>query len=284
VDRATFDAVRRRLVENRSGRHRADRAEYALRGLLRCGVCGKPMVGKRADWGDRGLMYRCGTYNVLGPGSGCGAGSVPEGPLVACIGRKLRAELLNETTLKKLRKEMLDALAAESPGAGDEARARKELAGLAEKIATASERFLTEKDPSAAAVHRETFAQLLARKQALETQVRSAELRRAEEPDVGALIDRAMRHAKELDKALRRMPAADLRAVLRELLDRVELYFRTETKGGKEHSRFVRGLIFVRAGVLPDVSTAACHDPEPCGPSPCHSNTSSGPRRRPGPS
>jgi DNA invertase Pin-like site-specific DNA recombinase len=75
IDRETFDAVGRRLVENRKGRNRADRADYALRGLLRCGACGKPMVGKRADWGGRGLMYRCGTYNVQGPGAAAAPGT-----------------------------------------------------------------------------------------------------------------------------------------------------------------------------------------------------------------
>jgi site-specific DNA recombinase len=277
VDRETFDAVRRRLVENRKGRHRADRAEYALRGLLRCGTCGKPMVGKRADWGDRGLMYRCGSYNVLGPASGCSAGSVSEGPLVACIGRKLQTELFNEAKLAELRQEMLDALAAERTDGREEARARRELAGLEEKLATASERFLTEKDAAAAAVHRATFGQLLARKQALEAQLRDAELRRAEEPDVDALLAKAMGYARALYKALSRMKPADLRSVLRDMLDRVEVYFRTEKRDGKESPRFVRGLIFVKGGVLPEVSSAACRGPATCEPS-CQPYTSSGPR------
>jgi site-specific DNA recombinase len=277
VDRETFDAVQRRLVENCKGRNRADRADYALRGLLRCGVCGKPMVGKRADWGDRGLMYRCGTYNVQGPASGCTAGHVFEKPLVACIARKLQAELFNEAKLAELRQEMLDALAEGRPDAREEARARRELASLEEKIAVASERFLTEKDAAAAAVHRATFGQLLARKQALEAQIRDIALRRADEPDVDAIIGQALGYMRALDEALHRMRTDDLRTLLRDLLDRVELYFRTEKRDGKESSLFVRGFIFVKPGVLPEVSSEACHGPATCEAS-CRPDTSSGPR------
>jgi site-specific DNA recombinase len=262
VDRETFETVQRRLVENRKGRHRADRAHYTLRGLLRCGICGKPMVGKRADWGERDLMYRCGTYNAHGPGCGCSAGHVYETPLLTCIGRKLQAELFNPAKLEELRQEMMEALADERPSAHDEARARRELAGLEEKIATASERFLTDKDEAAAAVHRGTFDQLLARKKALEARVRETELRRVDEPDVDALIAKAMEHMGALDKALHRMKPEDLRAVLRDLLDRVELYFRVE-KDAKGTSQFVRGFIYVKAGVLPEVSTAACRGRAP---------------------
>jgi hypothetical protein len=214
------------------------------------------------------------------------AGFYPGGherPLITCIGRKLQAELFNEAKLAELRQEMLDALAGERPDAREEARARRELAGLEEKIATASERFLTEKDAAAAVVHRTTFGQLLARKQALEAQIRDAELHRAEEPDVDALIAKAMGYTRALDKALHRMQPADLRAVLRDMLDRVELYFRTEKRDGKEFSHFVRGFIFVKPGVLPGLNTAACRDPATCEPS-RQPDTSSGPRRKPGPS
>jgi site-specific DNA recombinase len=282
VDRETFETVQRMLRENRRGRHRADRAHYALRGLLRCGICGKPMVGKRADWGDRDLMYRCGTYNAHGPGCGCSAGHVYETPLLACIGRKLQAELFNPAKLEELRQEMLKALAEERPDAREEGRARRELASLEEKLTVASERFLTEKDDAAASIHRAAFDQLLARKKALEARVREAELRRVEEPDVDALIARAMGFMRALDKALLRMKPEDLRAVLRDLLDRVELYFRVE-KDAKGASQFVRGFIYVKAGALPDVSTAACHDPATCGPS-CRPCTSSDRRGSPGPS
>jgi site-specific DNA recombinase len=266
IDLTTFERVQSRLVENRKGRHRADRADYALRGLLRCGVCGKPMVGKR-DWKGRGLVYRCGTYNAQGPGCGCGAGVVFERPLVVCIARKLQAEVFNEAKLAELRQEMLDALATEQTEAREEARLRRELAGLEEKMATASERFLTEKDATAAAFHRATFGQLLARKQALEAEVRAAEARRVDEPDVEAVIEKAMGFARRLDEALLRLHTPTLRAVFRDLLDRVEVFFHTERRGKRECPAFLRGFIYVRGGVLPEVSSTACRGhatPESC--------------------
>jgi hypothetical protein len=79
-------------------------------------------------------------------------------------------------------------IAGERPEAREVARLRRELAALEERIAIASERFLTEKDAEAAEVHRATFGQLLARKQAIESQVKQAELHKADEPDVDALI------------------------------------------------------------------------------------------------
>src|SRR5262249_14771494 len=97
------------------------------------------------------------TYNTQGPGSGCGSGVVVEKPLVVCIARKLQAEVFNEAKLAELRQEMLDALAGGQPGQAEEARLRRELSALEEKMATASERFLTEKDATAAAFHRATF-------------------------------------------------------------------------------------------------------------------------------
>src|SRR5262249_30540122 len=85
VDRDTFDRVQRRLVENQKGRNRADRGVYILRSLLRCGVCGEPMVGKRQTWGKKKPMYRCGTYNTHGPEGGCPGTPIYEEPLVRCI-------------------------------------------------------------------------------------------------------------------------------------------------------------------------------------------------------
>jgi len=100
-------------------------------------------------------------------------------------------------------------------------------------------------------------------------------LHKATAPDVEALIDKAMGYMRRLDKALHQMKPADLRAVLRDLLDRVELYFRQEKRDdGKESSLFVRGFIYVKPGVLPEISTTACHDPATCEPS-CQLDTSS---------
>ena len=56
------------------------------------------------------------------------------------------------------------------------------------------------------------------------------------------------------------MQGADLRAVLRDMLDRVKLFFRVEKMGDKEHSHFVRGFIYVKPGVLPEFSSPACHN------------------------
>jgi hypothetical protein len=162
---------------------------------------------------------------------------------------------------------MLDALQAERPDAREETRARRDLASLEEKIATASERCLTEKDDAVAAVHRGTLRQLLDRKQALESQIREAELHRADEPDVEAVIAKAMGYARRLDEAMRRMKAPEVRAVLRDMIDRVELFFRREAKDGQQASHFVRGFIFVKPGVLPEVSSEACRGPATCEPS-----------------
>ena len=89
-----------------------------------------------------------------------------------------------------------------------------------------------------------------------------------------AVIEKAMGYARTLDKALLRLHTPTLRAVFRDLLDLVEVFFRTERKGGRECPTFLRGFIYVRPNVLPDLSTAACRGPATCEPC-CRLYTSS---------
>jgi site-specific DNA recombinase len=266
IDRDTFDRVQQLLVEKRKGRDRADRGLYILRTLLRCGTCGGPMVGKRQEWGEHKAHYRCGTYNLDGPRNrtGCPATVIYEEPLVSCIAQKLQSKVFNKGRLAELEKEMKAAI---GDGKGDgqaEARARREVAALKEKLEKASERYLTEQDEEVAALHRAALQQLLDRKHAVEASLADAATRKATEPDVEALIARAMEHAARLEKAFAAMDRAALRAALRDMIDRVEVFFRkVEHAPGRAEAMFVRGLVWLKPGVLPE---------------PCQLNTSLSPR------
>lgn len=62
IDPATFDEVQKILDERSGGKPR--KYEYIFRGLLKCGYCGRSMVGSpRHDNGRVHLNYRCNSYN-----------------------------------------------------------------------------------------------------------------------------------------------------------------------------------------------------------------------------
>lgn len=60
VDRGTFHVVQRRMSAKRTSRVHQERHAYLLAGLLRCGLCGSPMIGDRRPV-ERGVQqtYRC---------------------------------------------------------------------------------------------------------------------------------------------------------------------------------------------------------------------------------
>ncbi|MEX2373932.1 MAG: recombinase zinc beta ribbon domain-containing protein, partial [Dehalococcoidia bacterium] len=67
VDRATFQAVQRRLVAKRTSRLDQRRHEYLLSGLLRCGRCGSSMTGERRPTeAGVAVAYRCETASAQG--------------------------------------------------------------------------------------------------------------------------------------------------------------------------------------------------------------------------
>lgn len=60
VDRATFQAVQRRMSAKRTSRTNQRRHQYLLAGLLRCGRCGSPMIGsRRGSVPNEVISYRC---------------------------------------------------------------------------------------------------------------------------------------------------------------------------------------------------------------------------------
>jgi hypothetical protein len=145
---------------------------------------------------------------------------------------------------------MRDALKAEHGDPAQLQRTRRELKGLEDALAKASERYLTETDDQPAQVHQKTFQALLARKTELEKVVQAATARAKEKPDVDKIIGKALGYMKRLDEALQRIEPAELHAVLWELIDHVDLYFEKRQAGSRTKCTFVRGVIFVRPGVL----------------------------------
>src|SRR5262249_39272001 len=99
------------------------------------------------------------------------------------------------------------------------------------------------------------------RKRALEADLQTIAAKKTTAPDVKAIIKRAMDYAGRLAEAFARMDPPALRAVLRDMIDRVEVFFRKVEPGKDQKAgEFLRGLIWLQPGVLPEVSSAACHD------------------------
>jgi site-specific DNA recombinase len=87
VDRGTFQVVQRRMLAKRTSRVQQERHTYLLAGLLRCGLCGSPMIGDRRATED-GVQqtYRC-------------ESAVNQG---RCRAKSRRAEIIEETLREEL--------------------------------------------------------------------------------------------------------------------------------------------------------------------------------------
>jgi hypothetical protein len=191
--------------------------------------------------------YVCGSYFAHGK-SACLYNRLPEAPLLAAIARKLK-ERFSPAFLDAFRRCALDELrslgGADRQSEADEARARiAELEGL---LDDAAEQLLREKDERVLARCRarliawdEEQKEMAARLKALETQ----EEDRPEDPD--AIADACVRALEDFEDVLAKGSPAEVRAVLRDHVSHVELWFRHEQKGRETHCHFARGLVFIR--------------------------------------
>jgi site-specific DNA recombinase len=242
VDVETFEKVAAMLARNRA--HPAacrNRRVYRFAGLLRCGCCRGGMVGKGGKW--RNNIYACSASKQKGP-SACKGLSVNEARLLAALGRKLREQFTPEfldAFAEAVRREL-----AGDPADLDAERARLEArrADLDRLLAEEGERYL--RVPNWMLPQVEAAAKKL-HTQRDEVALDLARLQRRQAPaDVDGLVARAREALGRLEEVLADSDPAEVRAVLREHIDRIEVYFGEPAAG--EKSSFARAAVFLGEG------------------------------------
>jgi DNA invertase Pin-like site-specific DNA recombinase len=245
VDRDTFNRVRAKLAENQ--KHTTPQkggGDWLLSKLMVCSHCQHYMVG---IGGARERRYRCGGYQLHG-GRFCHHHVIRERPVLDALVNRLQADLLNPDNLERLRKEIRrQATAGRSDAEAQARNLRARVAELGRQIDRGNENL--------ALLPRDRIPGVVAKLRAWEAERDrlAAEAEALERgPDVASLersIDAAEALLWRLRDALTSAEPAAVRAVLRELVTRIELAWEPRPKKSnpaKTTYVFSRGLIYLR--------------------------------------
>jgi DNA invertase Pin-like site-specific DNA recombinase len=251
IDRETFERVQGRLASNqrRTSPHGRTDHGFFLTGLLVCGHCGSRMfANSTANYKDRGKrerrFYRCGGYHDYGKRV-CHAHSIGEEALLACVIRRLQDDFLNPDNLQRLRDELRRQ--AEATARTDPNRTkhiRSQINKLARQIDQGTERL--------AVVDKDLLPDLAAKVRSWKEQRGKLQLELAileKGPEAEGIAEQ-IRVAEEqlwnLRNALTSANAAEVRGVLREFVDRVELTWSCEQLEKKTRCKPAGGVIVLR--------------------------------------
>jgi hypothetical protein len=241
IDRDLFERVQARLKENRlRTTPHLNGGTFVMTRLLICGHCGSYLLGTSRKGKHR--VYQCGGYIRYGR-SHCGMHTTPEAPLLRLLIRKLQEAFLDPDNLKRLRDEARSQEAAER-GGDNLARLNKLDAQLGEKIRRGEDRLLEvsrESLPGAEAA----LARLRKERLAVQDELRRVKASRPVE-DLEKAIAGAESVLWALQEAIREEDYPQLRQVLREAFDRVELFWTHKTTAKMTRSHLERGVIYVR--------------------------------------
>jgi DNA invertase Pin-like site-specific DNA recombinase len=243
VERELFERVQARLEKQRKRTTPVPNGgDFYLAGLLACGHCGWRMIGGRHKGKDK--FYWCGRYHSEGRHA-CGYNRMMEHKLLDVIVRKIQQEYLDPEKLHALRAEMrrqAEAAAQNSPQQVLDLRRR--IAALEADIAVGN-RNLTLAPPDAIAGIAQTLRGWREERDGL-----AAELDRLERgtarADVEQLVDRAEAELWRLRESLHSADPWQVRAVLQELVVKVELWFTYRDTAKQRRATFARGLITLR--------------------------------------
>jgi hypothetical protein len=227
------------LQRSKATLHRLPRS--ILAGMLICDGCGFPMTVCKMC-GQR--YYRCSRYHEYGR-KACGSNHIAEKKLLRCIVAKIQGVFRDKENREKLRAEVKRQL--QEDGAYDVTTVtglRQQLAEQDARIGQYTDRLLEiPKDLMADCAarlreHKQERSKLAAQIRRLETK---SDITKAEDEigELDALLAR-------LHEVISEAEPMEVRAVLKELVSRVELHFRQVPRPGKTRSIFERGVIYLR--------------------------------------
>jgi DNA invertase Pin-like site-specific DNA recombinase len=247
VERDVFERVQARLADNRrkTTPHVAGGA-YLLNQLMVCGHCGHYMVGLTKN-GKR--LYRCGGYN-LGGKKVCNHNTVEEAPLLDCMIRKIEADYLNPDNLRRLREEIKRQDEEDQRTGPERARhLRDQLTAAEKKVKRASERLLDEDDKTIQAALRDAVRERVAERDRLQKALAGVE-EGTNTAKAEAEVDEAESYLWRLREALTAADPIEVKAVLHEIVSKVQLFWTHATAAKGERSvtkaTFSQGVIYIR--------------------------------------
>jgi DNA invertase Pin-like site-specific DNA recombinase len=253
IDRDLWDAVQLQLAKRKKLTTPILDNDFRLTGLLACGHCHGRMVAAhkpfrgRATRGQHYKIYLCGNYSHHGRRA-CNRNAIEEGPLFLAICRKVKAELFTEDTMARLL-----AIAQEragnrtTPAAAERERVARRLREVEGLLSAAALKLIREEMPAVLDICRQEIVRLTDERDRLQAALAEADRRPVEgEEDPAALVARVEAKARRFEKAMEEGDPAEVRAVLGELVERVELFFGHEQGGRGVMCEFVKGLVYLR--------------------------------------
>jgi site-specific DNA recombinase len=256
IDLETFEKCQLRLGQRRRVAWK-NLKSFLLSGLLICGHCGYRMVGRTVTHRKHSpnLVYHryiCSAYNFFGKNV-CYHNAVDSKALADCVVRKLQTDFLGLVKRDALREEIIAQDLEESAGDPDRGkRLRGQVDELTLLVQRATKRVLEEEDETLVPDYRKHLQDLKGQLKAAQDELKALELSEEAKPveDLEAKADAALAILDRLAKSLKEGDEPALRDVLRECVDRIELWFSHEPYGKKTRNRFARGLIWVREDCL----------------------------------
>jgi DNA invertase Pin-like site-specific DNA recombinase len=254
IDRDTWELVQRKLAERREGKTYRRSNSFALSGILCCGHCGVAMHGDCYGSTVKGRRYQyrryvCKTGTAHGA-SACRCYSIREDRILPFLLRRLQEDYLAPGKLEALRAELtrqLEIRRRAAPSQAGRLRARlEELDGdirqAAKNLARAGDNF---------DLLNGVLTELRAERERVERQLHQEEAEgQAGLPDLAAAVDRAVEKLRGLSEALHEADPARLREVFRQMVVRVDLYYKAAgPQGKKQWFRLERGVVRLRPQV-----------------------------------
>jgi hypothetical protein len=249
VSRALFDRVQERLAKRATKRTRSAR-KFPLAGLIFCGHCGATMTGRIGKWvvdGKVKATYRnhiCNTYQEKGE-TACRTRFIREQYLLDFVVGAIQTRYLTPSFEKLLRQEIkAQAQEATATAPADHKRLEKALAEINRKIERGTENLLLA-DREEMASMREMLAGWRQEREAIQAELQSSNASPVSPKDVNRIVAEACAELGRLREGIESDDPDLLRAVLTQLVERVDLWF--EAKPDKKvASKFKRGLLVLR--------------------------------------
>jgi site-specific DNA recombinase len=249
IDRAVWEVVQAKLTDRQKHTNpETGGGTWLLTGLLVCGHCGSSMVGTtntvRTNNPGTRVLICCG-YHTYGLRR-CHRHQVREKQMVDLLIRKLQQDFLNPDNLERLREEIrrqVEEASERDPVLVRDLKAQ--IADLANKIATGNRNMALAPPDMMAGIA------AAVREWRDESDRLTAELERLQQgtdkTDLEEQVDAAERMLWRLREAVNGAEPSEVRAVLRELVVKVELFWECRPKQIRQHCRLSRGIIYVRA-------------------------------------
>lgn len=242
IDKKTFDIVQKKL---RGRTHSYVRKEgYLLASLIRCGHCGRNLIGERKN-PSRPRKYLCRSRSQQL--SDCHAYQI-DAKLIESYLVGIAQNCLSEKSVQTLRKKLIEKRKARQGNKSNRgASVKRRLSALEAKIKRGAETMLVASRADLADLS-ETLAEWRNQRDALKSQL--SEIEGSDETKVS--VDDAIAELRNLRKAMKGASKSKLREILQRIFSHVEIFWeprRLDTKTDFGMFKLARGLAVFWNGI-----------------------------------